>query len=498
MPLDPKIDVEVLLAAWSFERSITLIGVSAATWIDQLLMRSDASELLVRDGRVAISRDRARGLINAAASKGRSLVNEDDLRVGLMMDRSPYAPLVMLGLSLSGAEVLLLRADSTQQELYEIQRVWSINRTLKASDLITEGQLGEQKSAPSITDYGVSLESNFFTILSSGTTGNSKAITHSYSSAIGSALAFSAAMGIEPGDRFFHNWPMFYMAGLFNLFLCPLVAGAEVLLSQEFSAAIARRQLNAITDSGTNQILLSPTMANVYTRVMSAHKLDLSACKVVCTSSMLYPSVESRFTDVFNCDLHPCYGITEYGGSFTFGTSKSKPFSVGKPIQGVTVRIDSGEIKVKSPFVAPLMSLPDGRSIRLEKSKFHPTNDLGTISEDGEVFLLGRLGDEIKKGGEFLSLIDIEDIALSVSGVSDALAIPCASEFWGQDFVLKIVCDERSGDERSVLHRKLVSTISDSRSPLAVPLRIDFVPAIARTDSGKPLRRAYLGEGQED
>lgn len=95
-------------------------------------------------------------------------------------------------------------------------------------------------------------------------------------------------------------------------------------------------------------------------------------------------------------------------------------------------------------------------------------------------------------------MIDIEDIALSVSGVSDALAIPCASEFWGQDFVLKIVCDERSGDERSVLHQKLVSTISDSRSPLAVPLRIDFVPAIARTDSGKPLRRAYLGEGQED
>jgi len=470
--------------------------VSAAIWVDELLMRSDASELLIRDSQVVISRNNVRSLINAVVSKGRSLANEDHLRVGLLMDRSPYAPLVMLGLSLSGVEVLLLRPDSTQQKLSALQRIWRINKTVKASDLVTQERLGEHKSSSCIIDYGVSLDSGFFTILSSGTTSSSKAITHSFSSAIGSALAFSAAMDVKSSDKFFHNWPMFYMAGLFNLFLCPLVAGAEILLSKEFSAAIARRQLNAITDSGTNQILLSPTMANVYTRVMGANKLDLSECKVVCTSSMLYPSVESRFTDVFNCDLHPCYGITEYGGSFTFGSAKSKPFSVGKPIQGVTVRIDSGEIKVKSPFVAPLMSLQDGQSIRLEKSKFHPTNDLGTISEDGEVFLLGRLGEQIKKGGELLSLIDIEDVALSVSGVSDALAIPCASEFWGQDFVLKVVCDERIGDKHSVLHRKLVSTISDSRSPFAVPLRIDFVPAIARTDSGKPLRRAYFGEGQ--
>lgn len=470
--------------------------MSASTWIEQLLMRSDASEVLIRDAQVVITRDDARSLINTVALKGRTFANGENFRLGLLMDRSPYAPLVMLGLALSGVQVLLLRSNSTIQELHELKQVWSINKTLKVSDLMTQRQLRIPKSSRSIIDYGASLESNFFTVLSSGTTSNSKAITHSFSSVIGSALAFSMAMGIKPSDRFFHNWPMFYMAGLFNLFLCPLVAGAEVSLSQEFSANVARRQLNSIMELGTNQILLSPTMANVYTRVIGANKFDLSSSKIVCTSSMLYPSVESRFTEVFNCKLHPCYGITEYGGSFTFGSEKSKPFSVGKPIKGVIIKVEAGEIKVKSPFVAPLVSLPGGRSVTLKKSEFHSTSDLGTLSEDGEVFLLGRSGEQIKKGGEFLSLIDIEDIALSVIGISDAIAVPCASEFWGQDFVLKVVCEEGNWENRATLHRRLVSTISDSSSPLAVPLRIDFVSAIARTDSGKPLRRVYLGEAQ--
>ena len=459
-------------------------------------MRSDASEELIRDGQVVITRDDVRGLINDVALRGRHLANQGNLRVGLLMERSPYAPIVMLGLALSGVEVLLLRPNSSLQELYQLKQTWRINRTLKVSDLMTQGQLKKLKSSQTIKDYGVPVESSFFTVLSSGTTGNPKAITHSFSSVIGSALAFSAAMGIKPSDQFFHNWPMFYMAGLFNLFLCPLVSGAVVSLSQEFSTNVARRQLNSIMESGANQILLSPTMANVFTRVMGRDNLDLSSSKIVCTSSMLYPSVESRFTEVFNCEIRPCYGITEYGGSFTFGSAKSKPFSVGKPIEGVAVKVDEGEIRVKSPFVAPLMSLPGGRSVKFEKSEFHSTNDLGTLSKDGEVFLLGRSGEQIKKGGEFLSLIDIEDIALAVPGVLDALAVPCSSEFWGQDFVLKVVCEGESKDNRATLHRRLVSTISDSRSPIAVPLQIDFVSVIARTDSGKPLRRVYVGEAQ--
>lgn len=459
-------------------------------------MRSDASDALIRDGKVVITREEVRSLINRVALSGRDLAIQENFRVGLMMDRTPYAPLVMLGLALSGVQVLLLRSNYSPQELHKIRQDWSIGKMLRVSDLMAQGHSEKLKFSQTIIDYGISLDSNFFTVLSSGTTGNSKAITHSFSSVIGSALAFSTAMDIKPSDRFFHNWPMFYMAGLFNLFLCPFVAGAEVCLSQEFSTNVARRQLNSITELGTNQILLSPTMANVFTRVMGRNRLDLSKNKIVCTSSMLYPSVESRFTEVFNCEIHPCYGITEYGGSFTFGSARSKPFSVGKPIGGVCVKVEKGEIKVKSPFVAPLMTLPGGRTVKLEKSEFHPTSDLGTLSSDGEVFLLGRSGEQIKKGGEFLSLIDIEDIALSVSGVSDALAVPCASEFWGHDFVLKVVCEEGGQDDRVALHRRLISTISDSRSPLAVPLRIDFVSSIARTDSGKPLRRVYLGEVQ--
>jgi fatty-acyl-CoA synthase len=157
-----------------------------------------------------------------------------------------------------------------------------------------------------------------------------------------------------------------------------------------------------------------------------------------------------------------------------------------------------GEIHVKSPYVAPTIRKVDGQIVNLTATDFHPTSDLGTVDDDNELYVLGRVGDQIKKGGEFLSLIEIENVVLSLPAVKDCLSIPCLSEYWGQDFVLLVVAPQATNRESESLEQQILRAISGALGPRALPSRIDIVELIARTDSGKALRRVYLFENLDN
>jgi len=472
--------------------------MTAAPMLNQFLRDTNACDSFLRDSETVISRDRACRIMNYVAKSCRSLVEDQNPRIGLIMERSVLSLLVMTGLSLAGADVFLLKAGTSDEEVRAAQRTWNLQRVMGVADVLPDRSSDLTQVPLDLIDFGTSIDAPFFTVLSSGTSGIAKAVTHSFESALGSATAFSNAMGSTPRDIYFHNWPLFYMAGIFNLFLCPLVSGAEIFLSSEFTAKDVRRQFTLSTEVGTSQLLLSPTMAGLAVRAIAQGTLALGGTNVICTSSILYPSIQRRFLDVFAQSLRPCYGITEFGGSFTLGGAQSKAFSVGKPVSGIDIRVMDGEIHVKSPYVAPTIRKVDGQVVNLTATDFHPTSDLGTVDDDGELYVLGRVGDQIKKGGEFLSLIEIENVVLSLPAVKDCLSIPCLSELWGQDFVLLVVASQPTKRGSESLEQQILRAISGAMGPRALPSRIDVVELIARTDSGKALRRAYLFENSDN
>jgi fatty-acyl-CoA synthase len=398
----------------------------------------------------------------------------------------------MLGIGLAGAEVFLLDESEYQARGAQIFNEWKLMGLFDSEEFRLVDAPTLTKDDSKLLDFDIDCYEAFFSVLSSGTTGKPKAITHSYSSVLGSARDFSQSLGANGVDVFLHNWPMHYMAGIFNLFLCPIATGSSIHVGDKFSAHTARSQLAEISSLKNSRILASPTMLSLLSRVKSSIAYNLSSLDIVCTSSILYPTIAAKFCDLFSASIRPCYGITEFGGSFTLGTNADIAYSVGSPTPNVEIELRNNEIFVKTPHVAKTIEFVGGEVLHLSPSSFHGTNDLGHFSVRGELCLTGRTGELIKKGGEFLSLIEVENCALSIDGVVDVLAVPCGSEFWGQDYQLKLVLRETDNDSLESISARVSAALVSEVSPRAKPMKIDIETSLPRTGSGKPLRRHYL------
>jgi acyl-coenzyme A synthetase/AMP-(fatty) acid ligase len=338
------------------------------------------------------------------------------------------------------------------------------------------------------------LDQPFISILSSGTTGVGKIINHSFRTIFGSAESFSTQWGLNAQCRVFHNWPMSYMAGYFNLFLCPLLSGAQIFIGRAYSNQTVFSLCDELINSQCTDVILSPTMAQgLIRRQRGEARSDLNKKKVISTSSILYPTIAKEFFRIFGIDMKPCYGITEYGGSFTLGASSiNRELSVGLSLPEVELSERDGELYIRSPFVAPSIIVNLGEETYQNSNNFYKTDDLGYIGTDGEVYLTGRNSENIKKGGEFISLVEIENIALRTLDIDEVIAIPEKSDFWGEDYSLKVVkladTESDSGDNTSAMFAELLKYLPRKH----LPSKIQFVEKIQRTSSGKPLKRFYL------
>ena len=107
------------------------------------------------------------------------------------------------------------------------------------------------------------------------------------------------------------------------------------------------------------------------------------------------------------------------------------------------------------------------------------------MDEAGYLKITDRLKDVIKSGGEWISSLELEDIALTCEGVSEAAAIGIPDEKWGERPLLLLVsnAEEASLDAiRSVFQGR---ANEGEISEWAVPQRIELVAEIPKTSVGK-------------
>ena len=145
----------------------------------------------------------------------------------------------------------------------------------------------------------------------------------------------------------------------------------------------------------------------------------------------------------------------------------------------------TGEVVVRSPWLTQgYLNDPD-RSEELWQGGYLHTSDIGHVDEAGYLKITDRLKDVIKSGGEWISSLELEDIALTCEGVSEAAAIGIADEKWGERPLLLLVSD---AEEVSLDAIKAVfqgHAEDGGISEWAVPQRIELVAEIPKTSVGK-------------
>lgn len=422
-------------------------------------------------------------LLNFLIDRG---VRRGDHVVVSLENRTEYLELVM-ALALGGMVMCPVDPAASIQQLNKVKQLVNASYTITAYSQLAYAL---DDTLPDYCHQG-ELDDPFLIVFSSGTTGMPKGIVQSFGRFFQGAARFAQHAGKQAGALTLHNWPMFYNAGLFNLFACPFMTGGRIWVGERFTAKQMGQFWQTIREQQPDIVYLSPTMMASLSKTLRFFPDTaglLQHARVISTSSILYPAIRQAFQQQCGATVYPCFGITELGGSFTVGDAHSADFSVGQVMPGVKVSLaaDDGELLVSTPYMALGYLNPSGGIDRFDPAQPFCSGDLATLAGD-ELIIHGRKKDVIKKGGENIHLVEIEEIVQGSGYCVECYAVGKPDVFWGETYDLFFTLDNPQ-DEAQV-REKLMRLMNDSLPQALRPEHIVRVDEVPRTASGKPMKR---------
>ena len=341
----------------------------------------------------------------------------------------------------------------------------------------------------------------------SGTTGNPKGalyshrstLLHTYASALPDSLGCGARDSILPVVPMFHvnSWGLAYS--------CPLV-GAKLVLP---GAQLDGKSLYELFEA--EAVTFSAGVPTVWQGLLGHVKqnnLRFSTLKrTVIGGSSCPPAMIRTFQEDYGVKVLHAWGMTEMSPIGTVCNLKNKHTSLtapeqfaievtaGRAVYGVDMKIvnDAGEelpwdgkafgdLLVKGYSVIRGYFKGDGGDPL--KGGWFPTGDVATITPDGFMQSTDRSKDVIKSGGEWISSIDLENIAVAHPAVAQAAVIGIAHPKWDERPLLVVV--KRPGAE--VSREELLKFFEGKIAKWWLPDDVAFAAAIPLGATGKMLK----------
>ena len=297
-------------------------------------------------------------------------------------------------------------------------------------------------------------------------------------------------------------------AGIYQV-LFALRVGAGVVLMDHFDTA---RFAALVRRFGIRSTVLPPGAMVMLTDDETIG--DLAPLRYVRSiSAPLSPFQARRFRDRFGISVLNGYGQTEIGGEVVgWGASDIASFgdtklgSVGRPHEGVTVRIagadgaplgieEPGEIWVQTPALAAGYAEGGDLSDRLTPDGWFRTGDVGRVDADGFVWVEGRVSDMINRGGLKVFPEEVAEVLRLDTAVVDVAVVGVPDDRLGEVPWAFVVTDGSALDAAA-----LETLVRAHVAPYKVPVRFERVDALPRNEIGKVLvgdlvRRARLSGG---
>jgi acyl-CoA synthetase (AMP-forming)/AMP-acid ligase II/thioesterase domain-containing protein len=343
-------------------------------------------------------------------------------------------------------------------------------------------------------------ESAALLLHTSGTTARPKLVKLSHKNLIHAARNVGATLDLNAADRCLNVMPLFHAHGIVGGLLAPLAAGGASICPPAFAAEKFFPWLRAYRPTWYTAV---PTIHRAIVRASSedANALQCSCIRLVRScSAALDAQLFSDLQQTFKVPVVEAYGMTEAAhqiSSNPVGTGMQKPGTVGLPT-GTEIAIldpggellpngDVGEVAVRgvSIFGAYENDI-DANASSFVKGWFR-TGDQGRIDIDGYLILTGRLKDQVNRGGEKISPLEIDQALLAHADVLEAVAFgfphPTLGEDIGAAVVLRDDCEKRVGPA------ELRSYLSKRVAQFKIPRRIFVLKEIPKSPIGKIQRQ---------
>jgi long-chain acyl-CoA synthetase len=278
-----------------------------------------------------------------------------------------------------------------------------------------------------------------------------------------------------------------------------ITAGATMVLVDRFDAAAT---LATIRERGVTVVLGAPPM---YVAWLECEELDRDAMASVRlavsgAASLPVPVIE-RFEARTGVVIEEGYGLTEAGPSVTSNpmAPAPRPGSVGVPLPGVELRIvdeagrdveagELGEVWVRGPNVFHgYWEHPEATAEVLTPDGWLRTGDVGSLDDDGYLYLADRKGDLIIVNGFNVYPREVERVLLSDPSVGQAAVVGAPHPLTGETVVAHVVPQAGA----TVDPDALVARCREMLARYKCPTRIEVQDALPHTATGK-VRRVEL------
>jgi fatty-acyl-CoA synthase len=338
----------------------------------------------------------------------------------------------------------------------------------------------------------------------SGTTGNPKCVVYSHRSNLLLALTANGpdAFGLSSRDTVMPVVPLFHANGWSIAFSAPMAGASLVMPGLKLDGASIHEMLTTYKVTCTAAV---PTIWLMLLQHLEATGGKLPYLKRVVIGGSACPRViAQKFQDVYGVEVIHAWGMTEMSPLGSLCTLKPEyasltgdaklevqlkqghpPFMVEMKIEndaGARVPWDGksfGRLMVRGPAVARAYYKDD--SDILDHDGFFDTGDVATIDPYGYMQVTDRSKDVIKSGGEWISSIDLENLAVGHPKVAEAAVIGVRHPKWDERPLLVIVTKK----DESIGKEDILGYMRGKVANWWIPDDVVFVDEIPHTATGK-------------
>ncbi len=336
----------------------------------------------------------------------------------------------------------------------------------------------------------------------SGTTSRPKIVPLRQRNLCRSAAGIAESLHLTAADCSLNVMPLFHIHGLLAGLLAPLSVGGSVAATEGFDAFRFFSQLRTLRPTYYTAV---PTMHQMVLARSARHAGEARSAglRFVRSSSASLPApVLDDLRELFGVPVIEAYGMTEAthqmcANPLPPGAAKIR--SVGLPT-GIELAIldgagrpqppgTRGEVSIKGPTVIDGYENNPGADEAAFTDGWFRTGDEGYIDEDGYLFLTGRLKEQINRGGEKVSPLEVDEVLLRHEAVAQAVTFAMPHDKLGEEVAAAVV----PAGGATVTEAELRDHVSRSLAPFKVPRRVVFCDELPKGPTGK-LQRIGLAQ----
>ncbi len=331
----------------------------------------------------------------------------------------------------------------------------------------------------------------------SGTTARPKIVPLTNANIVASARHIAQALALAPSDTCLNVMPLFHIHGLIAAVSASLSANASVCCTPGFNAFKFAELLRDVKPSWYTAV---PTMHQAILMRMRANPDQAQAAKlrfIRSSSSSLPPQVMAELEEVFGAPVIEAYGMTEAAhqmASNPLPPRARKPGAVGIAAGPEIAIMDDdniilpqgevGEVVIRGPNVTPGYDSNPAANAKAFTDGWFRTGDQGKLDEEGYLFLTGRLKEQINRGGEKISPLEIDVVLLDHPAIAQACTFGIPHDKLGEEVGVVVVLRP----EMTATEAEIREFASSRLAAFKVPRRVLVMDDIPKGATGKVQR----------